>query len=800
MDEQKRVPLRVLEMALNSAWAILPDALPPILRIAAREGDEVLEAVRAELGQELDNTRRVDVRDGVAVIPITGPIFRKANLFTEISGATSIDVLAADFKAALESPEVRAIMFDINSPGGQVDGVSEMAQLIYTNRGTKPIYAHIDGFGASAGYWLASAADRVTASDTSLVGSIGVISTHQLPDGKERTIEIVSSQSPYKSVDIVEPAGRKRVQRLVDDMAGVFVESSAKHRGVSTAEVLANFGKGDVLIASRALRAGMIDAVTTFEDAIGRLTGKASNAFGRAAQQKPLDMAATGTGAFTAYLTQQLTQGTSGSWSDATGGWHTKIETLTTTLAGSNAKVDDGQAVKTQTKPTPAAQVVEEEVVDMTPEEIAAGQAEAVKKERERVAAINAAAGEVAHLVKASHTLAEVAIEAGHSVEDFRKTIQGNLPKADDLKQPPAESRVQVGNDREAMEPFRSMGEQLKVGILSGGMDKRLLHINAGFAAATGHSETVPADGGFLLQDNFVQGIEKLMHDSGQIYSRCNSRPVGPNSNALVYSVIDESSRADGSRRGGIRGYWVGEGEAPTRSKLGLRQDRLPLEKVGAVTYLTEEQQQDTVQLEGEVMESVPEELLFKIEDAIVEGDGAGKPLGWENAGCTIDVAKETGQSAATIKAENINKMWARFWAKSMTSPVAAWFINQDCIPQLDAMYIAAGTGGVPAYMPPGGLSGSRFGTLKGVPVIPIEFCETLGTVGDIVLADLSQYRLAEKGGPQMARSMHVKFLEGEECLRFIYRINGQPMWKKALTPFKGSNTVSPFIRLATRS
>jgi HK97 family phage major capsid protein len=85
------------------------------------------------------------------------------------------------------------------------------------------------------------------------------------------------------------------------------------------------------------------------------------------------------------------------------------------------------------------------------------------------------------------------------------------------------------------------------------------------------------------------------------------------------------------------------------------------------------------------------------------------------------------------------------------------------------------------------------------LPVIPVEYASTLGVKGDIVLADLSQYLLIDKGGMQSAASMHVRFLNDEMCFRVTYRVDGQPTWNKDLTPFKGTNTLSPFVTLAAR-
>ncbi len=126
--------------------------------------------------------------------------------------------------------------------------------------------------------------------------------------------------------------------------------------------------------------------------------------------------------------------------------------------------------------------------------------------------------------------------------------------------------------------------------------------------------------------------------------------------------------------------------------------------------------------------------------------------------------------------------------------------MNQEIEPQLDGLVLPVGTGGVPVYLPPGGIADSPYGRLKGRPVIPIEQAAALGDKGDLMLADFSQYQLIDKGGVQAASSMHVQFLTDEMVFRFIYRVDGQPSWKASLTPYKGSNKLSPFVTLAARA
>jgi HK97 family phage major capsid protein len=163
-----------------------------------------------------------------------------------------------------------------------------------------------------------------------------------------------------------------------------------------------------------------------------------------------------------------------------------------------------------------------------------------------------------------------------------------------------------------------------------------------------------------------------------------------------------------------------------------------------------------------------------------------------------VSQAKETGQAADTIVYENIVKMWSRLWAPSQSN--AVWLHSQDAIPQLMTMTLDVGTGGVPVYLPPGGASAAPYGTIFGRPAFVHESCDNIGDVGDLMLIDPTQYQMIEKGGIQSASSIHDRFLEGETIFRFIYRIDGQPMWDAPLTPANAGATVSPFVNLAARA
>jgi len=354
----------------------------------------------------------------------------------------------------------------------------------------------------------------------------------------------------------------------------------------------------------------------------------------------------------------------------------------------------------------------------------------------------------------------------------------------------------EVGDNLAAKKPYVSFGEQLMDVIKAANNDgdaiARLMEVKA-----TGLSEGIAADGGFLVQTDFSTELLKKVHDTGVLAARCRRIPISSNSNALKIPYIAETSRADGSRWGGVLAYWLNEAGSKTPSDPEFGRLELSLKKLIGLCYATDELLQDAAALESIISQAFSEEFGFKIDDAIVNGTGAGQPLGILNAACLVTVAKEVGQPNTTIVYDNVLKMWSRMWAKSRAN--AVWLINQDIEPQLNKMNMAVGTGGVPVWLPAGGASANPYSILFGRPVIPIEQCQTLGTKGDIYLADFSQYIVAEKGGMQAASSIHVKFTYDETCFRFVYRVDGRPWWAAALTPFKGTNTQSPFITLAGR-
>lgn len=302
---------------------------------------------------------------------------------------------------------------------------------------------------------------------------------------------------------------------------------------------------------------------------------------------------------------------------------------------------------------------------------------------------------------------------------------------------------------------------------------------------ATGANEAVPSEGGFLVPTDIAAGIHTNMWGVGRLLSLFN--PIRVSGNALTINAVDETSRADGSRLGGVQGYWLAEAGQKTSSKPKFRQIDLKLKKVAALVYATDELLADASALESWIVSNVPDELRFKVEQAIVNGDGVGKPLGILQSGALVSQGRTT---ASQVADEDISRMWSR---RYLGANDYIWLVNASVMPQLYAMTV----GNTPVYMPPGGLSGSQYGSIFGRPVIETEYNPYLGTTGDVMLISPSNYAMIVKGGVEAASSIHIKFDYDETAFRFVYRVDGEPINASPITAYDGTATVSPFVALA---
>jgi signal peptide peptidase SppA len=272
----------VVNYVRGHAWAILPETLQTIaevVQVHVRQGGLSAEDVAERLaaGRSAQGPRDGKRTGVTAVIPIYGVIMPRATLMSELSGATSVEGLRADFRAALADPDVARIVFDVDSPGGSVEGIEELGEEIRAARGQKPMTAVANYLMASAAYWLASQADEIVASPSSLVGSIGVYAVHQdwsaayEQAGVKPTL-IKAGKYKAEGIDFM-PLSDDAIahfQESVDDSYEAFTAAVAKGRGTTPAAVRSGYGEGRALTARRAKAEGLVDRIDTLEGSFSR--------------------------------------------------------------------------------------------------------------------------------------------------------------------------------------------------------------------------------------------------------------------------------------------------------------------------------------------------------------------------------------------------------------------------------------------------------------------------------------------------------------------------------------------------
>jgi HK97 family phage major capsid protein len=342
---------------------------------------------------------------------------------------------------------------------------------------------------------------------------------------------------------------------------------------------------------------------------------------------------------------------------------------------------------------------------------------------------------------------------------------------------------------------FRSQAEYLNAVVASsrkgGQTDPRLI----ANSPSTYGSEGSGADGGFAIPPDFRSAILQKVFAEDSLLSLTDQQTTSGNS---VTFPADETTPWQTS--GGIQAYWESEGGQFTQSKPALVEKTIKANKIIALVPLTDELLADAPTMASYVNRKAPEKIGFRVNDGIINGTGAGMPLGILQSPGTLEVAKESGQTADTVVFNNIIKMYSSLTPAARSK--ARWIMNPDVEQQLMTMSFPGTGTAVPAYLPPGGLSASPYGTLLGRPIITSEACAALGDRGDIIFGDMSSYlTVVKSGGVRSDVSIHIWFDYDITAFRFILRVGGQPWWNSAITAFKaGSSARGFFATLAARA
>jgi HK97 family phage major capsid protein len=350
---------------------------------------------------------------------------------------------------------------------------------------------------------------------------------------------------------------------------------------------------------------------------------------------------------------------------------------------------------------------------------------------------------------------------------------------------------------------FQNMGEfcrSVRNAVVNpSNMDPRLVQ-NA--SLSTYGAEGVGADGGFAVPPEWRSEIMRLVAAEDGLLARCDQQTLSGNS---ITFPVDETTAWQSS--GGIQTYWDSEAATISQSKPQLKDLTVKLHRLTALVPVTEELLDDVPAMSSYVSGKAGDKLAFKVNDAIINGTGVGQPLGILNAPCTVTQTKVSSQTATTFHADNAVAMMARMPAASFARSI--WLINQDVMPSIlklgFAVTTATGTaaGAGTLYIPPqvgGGLAqATPYGSLLGRPIVVTEACASLGTLGDVILADMTTYLAAVKGGIQADTSIHLWFDQNTTAFRFVLRMNGQPWLSAPITRKNGSNTLSNFVILQAR-
>lgn len=275
---------QIISALRNSAWMILPESLDMILEIVNMRlqgkafSDEEIRIRLQEAESESRDNSRVQIAQGIGIIPLYGPIFPKANLMTELSGATSLEAFSNDLQMLVNDDTVETIVLDVDSPGGVSDMMPETSQKIREAREIKPVYAVANTMAASAAYMLASQATKMYATPSGKVGSVGTYVVHEdfskRNENEGRKVTYISAGRLKTAGNEDEPLtgeAKEYIQGIVNEAQRGFVEQVALGRGISVEDVEANFGEGGVVLPAQALAAGMIDDVRSLEDVVGSL-------------------------------------------------------------------------------------------------------------------------------------------------------------------------------------------------------------------------------------------------------------------------------------------------------------------------------------------------------------------------------------------------------------------------------------------------------------------------------------------------------------------------------------------------
>jgi len=333
-----------------------------------------------------------------------------------------------------------------------------------------------------------------------------------------------------------------------------------------------------------------------------------------------------------------------------------------------------------------------------------------------------------------------------------------------------------------------AMGDRL------GGMPELVDQLGKLSKIQNSYGTTIPADGGFLVPEEFRQDIMQVALETAITRPRATIIPMS--TATLDIPAVDETTHASQSLFGGVICYWAAEAATLTASSAKFAKVRLDASKLTAYAEVPSELSEDAPAFDAWFMANMPKALTWSEDYAFVNGNGVGQPLGWLNSPAAISVTKETAQTADTIVWQNVIKMFSRMLPTSLGS--AVWVANIDTLYELASMAQQVGTGGSTVWIN-NGTEGPP-ARILGRPLYFTEKVPTVGDAGDISLVDLSYYAIGDRQAMRWGVSKDLLFQSDELAYRLIQRVDGRPLLLSALTPAQSTATLSAFVKLAVRA
>lgn len=359
---------------------------------------------------------------------------------------------------------------------------------------------------------------------------------------------------------------------------------------------------------------------------------------------------------------------------------------------------------------------------------------------------------------------------------------------------------VGVGVNQAQLDPlggWKGIGEFARCvrgAALNQGVDPRLMKPAwlSQAAPTTFANEASGPDGGYLVPPAMSSAIWELLFDGNDLINQLEIEPTQSN---FVQLNADETTPWGST---GITAQWAGEAATLTATgKPALQKRNVELHKIFALVAASDELLEDAPLMVNRLTRGAARAIQWATSDAVMWGDGVAKPKGFMQSSALVTISKESGQAAATLNSNNIVKMLSRFWMMGLRSP--QWIANTDVLPQLAGMTL--GQNGL-FFLPQKGLLDGVPGTLLGLPIRFSEHAKSLGTSGDITLADMpaGYYAAQKSGGIKYDTSIHLWFDSGLQAFRWTWRLGGQTFLSAAVSPKNGSATKSHFVTIEDRA